>query len=562
LMDELLTEGNVIVSGKKPEEQSLLASIFINWFPMLLLIGVWIFFMRQMQGGGGKGAMSFGKSKARLLGEDQIKTTFADVAGCDEAKEDVTELVDFLRDPTKFQKLGGKIPKGVLMVGPPGTGKTLLAKAIAGEAKVPFFSISGSDFVEMFVGVGASRVRDMFDQAKKSSPCIIFIDEIDAVGRKRGAGHGGGHDEREQTLNQMLDEMDGFEGHEGIIVIAATNRPDVLDPALLRPGRFDRQVTVGLPDIRGREQILKVHMRKVPLGDNVEASIIARGTPGFSGADLANLVNEAALFAARTNKRVVSMDEFDKAKDKIMMGSERKTMVMSEEEKTNTAYHEAGHAIVGRLVPKHDPVYKVSIIPRGRALGVTMYLPEQDKYSISKEELESNIASLFGGRIAEEITLGEAGVTTGASNDIERATDIAKKMVTSWGLSSKMGPINYKEENDGMFMGPSSNPMSAETARDIDAEIRSIIDRNYKLAEKILKDNMDILEAMKDALMKYETIDAKQIDDLMNRVEVRPPANWDNDDKADSNKPSGGASLNAGSEPKDTPDSDPSDVTH
>eukprot|EP00232_Nephroselmis_pyriformis_P008637 CAMPEP_0182884474 /NCGR_PEP_ID=MMETSP0034_2-20130328/19015_1 /TAXON_ID=156128 /ORGANISM="Nephroselmis pyriformis, Strain CCMP717" /LENGTH=470 /DNA_ID=CAMNT_0025017675 /DNA_START=212 /DNA_END=1620 /DNA_ORIENTATION=+ len=392
LMDELLTEGNVIVSGKKPEEQSLLASIFINWFPMLLLIGVWIFFMRQMQGGGGKGAMSFGKSKARLLGEDQIKTTFADVAGCDEAKEDVTELVDFLRDPTKFQKLGGKIPKGVLMVGPPGTGKTLLAKAIAGEAKVPFFSISGSDFVEMFVGVGASRVRDMFDQAKKSSPCIIFIDEIDAVGRKRGAGHGGGHDEREQTLNQMLVEMDGFEGHEGIIVIAATNRPDVLDPALLRPGRFDRQVTVGLPDIRGREQILKVHMRKVPLGDNVEASIIARGTPGFSGADLANLVNEAALFAARTNKRVVSMDEFDKAKDKIMMGSERKTMVMSEEEKTNTAYHEAGHAIVGRLVPKHDPVYKVSIIPRGRALGVTMYLPEQDKYSISKEELESNIA--------------------------------------------------------------------------------------------------------------------------------------------------------------------------
>jgi cell division protease FtsH len=562
LMDELLTEGNVIVSGKKPEEQSLLASIFINWFPMLLLIGVWIFFMRQMQGGGGKGAMSFGKSKARLLGEDQIKTTFADVAGCDEAKEDVTELVDFLRDPTKFQKLGGKIPKGVLMVGPPGTGKTLLAKAIAGEAKVPFFSISGSDFVEMFVGVGASRVRDMFDQAKKSSPCIIFIDEIDAVGRKRGAGHGGGHDEREQTLNQMLVEMDGFEGHEGIIVIAATNRPDVLDPALLRPGRFDRQVTVGLPYIRGREQILKVHMRKVPLGDNVEASIIARGTPGFSGADLANLVNEAALFAARTNKRVVSMDEFDKAKDKIMMGSERKTMVMSEEEKTNTAYHEAGHAIVGRLVPKHDPVYKVSIIPRGRALGVTMYLPEQDKYSISKEELESNIASLFGGRIAEEITLGEAGVTTGASNDIERATDIAKKMVTSWGLSSKMGPINYKEENDGMFMGPSSNPMSAETARDIDAEIRSIIDRNYKLAEKILKDNMDILEAMKDALMKYETIDAKQIDDLMNRVEVRPPANWDNDDKADSNKPSGGASLNAGSEPKDTPDSDPSDVTH
>ena len=561
LMDELLANNNVEVIGKKPEEQSLLASIFINWFPMLLLIGVWIFFMRQMQGGGGKGAMSFGKSKARLLSEDQIKTTFADVAGCDEAKEDVTELVDFLRDPTKFQKLGGKIPKGVLMVGPPGTGKTLLAKAIAGEAKVPFFSISGSDFVEMFVGVGASRVRDMFDQAKKSSPCIIFIDEIDAVGRKRGAGHGGGHDEREQTLNQMLVEMDGFEGHEGIIVIAATNRPDVLDPALLRPGRFDRQVTVGLPDIRGREQILKVHMRKVPLGDNVEASLIARDTPGFSGADLANLVNEAALFAARTNKRVVSMEEFDKAKDKIMMGSERKTMVMSEEEKTNTAYHEAGHAIVGRLVPKHDPVYKVSIIPRGRALGVTMYLPEQDKYSNSKEELESRIASLFGGRIAEEITLGSAGVTTGASNDIERATDIARKMVTQWGLSEKMGPINYKDDENEMFMGGGGNPMAAETARDIDAEIRALIDRNYKLAESILKDNMDILESMKDALMKYETIDAKQIDDLMNRVEVRPPADWDKDDKSDADKPSGGASINVGGESKDDAGSaDPSDA--
>jgi len=562
LMDELLSDGNVIVSGKKPEEQSFLASIFINWFPMLLLIGVWIFFMRQMQGGGGKGAMSFGKSKARLLGEDQIKTTFADVAGCDEAKEDVSELVDFLRDPTKFQKLGGKIPKGVLMVGPPGTGKTLLAKAIAGEAKVPFFSISGSDFVEMFVGVGASRVRDMFDQAKKASPCIIFIDEIDAVGRKRGAGHGGGHDEREQTLNQMLVEMDGFEGHEGIIVIAATNRPDVLDPALLRPGRFDRQVMVGLPDIRGREQILKVHMRKVPLGDNVEASLIARGTPGFSGADLANLVNEAALFAARTNKRVVSMEEFDKAKDKIMMGSERKSMVMSEEEKTNTAYHEAGHAIVGRLVPKHDPVYKVSIIPRGSALGVTMYLPEQDKYSNSREELESRIATLFGGRIAEEITLGAAGVTTGASNDIERATNIARKMVTSWGLSTKMGPINYEDDETEMFMGGSGKTKSAETARDIDAEIRLLIDRNYALAEQILKDNMDVLESMKDALMKYETIDAKQIDDLMNRVEVRPPADWDRDTKTDSDKPSSGASINAGGEVKDAPDSDPSDVTH
>jgi cell division protease FtsH len=561
LMDELLSDGNVIVSGKKPEEQSLFASILINWFPMLLLIGVWIFFMRKMQGGGGGGAMSFGKSKAKLLGEDQIKTTFADVAGCDEAKEDVSELVEFLRDPSKFQKLGGKIPKGVLMVGPPGTGKTLLAKAIAGEAKVPFFSISGSDFVEMFVGVGASRVRDMFEQAKKASPCIIFIDEIDAVGRKRGAGIGGGNDEREQTLNQMLVEMDGFEGNEGIIVIAATNRPDVLDPALLRPGRFDRQVMVGLPDIRGREQILKVHMRKVPLGDNVEASLIARGTPGFSGADLANLVNEAALFAARTNKRVVNMEEFDKAKDKIMMGSERKSMVMSEEEKTNTAYHEAGHAIVGRLVPKHDPVYKVSIIPRGNALGVTMYLPEQDKYSNSREELESRIATLFGGRIAEEITLGAAGVTTGASNDIERATKIARKMVTSWGLSSKMGPINYEDDENERYMG-GGNPKSAETVRDIDAEMRLLIDRNYALAEQILKDNMDVLEAMKDALMKYETIDAKQIDDLMNRVEVRPPADWEKDVKPDSNRPSGGATINAGGESKDAPSSDPSDVTH
>jgi cell division protease FtsH len=558
LMDELLSDGNVIVSGKKPEEQSLFASILINWFPMLLLIGVWIFFMRKMQGGGGGGAMSFGKSKAKLLGEDQIKTTFADVAGCDEAKEDVSELVEFLRDPSKFQKLGGKIPKGVLMVGPPGTGKTLLAKAIAGEAKVPFFSISGSDFVEMFVGVGASRVRDMFE---KASPCIIFIDEIDAVGRKRGAGIGGGNDEREQTLNQMLVEMDGFEGNEGIIVIAATNRPDVLDPALLRPGRFDRQVMVGLPDIRGREQILKVHMRKVPLGDNVEASLIARGTPGFSGADLANLVNEAALFAARTNKRVVNMEEFDKAKDKIMMGSERKSMVMSEEEKTNTAYHEAGHAIVGRLVPKHDPVYKVSIIPRGNALGVTMYLPEQDKYSNSREELESRIATLFGGRIAEEITLGAAGVTTGASNDIERATQIARKMVTSWGLSSKMGPINYEDDENERYMG-GGNPKSAETVRDIDVEMRLLIDRNYALAEQILKDNMDILEAMKDALMKYETIDAKQIDDLMNRVEVRPPADWEKDVKPDSNRPSGGATINAGGESKDAPSSDPSDVTH
>ncbi len=530
LLNDLITQ-NVRVVGVPPEERSILGQILISWFPMLLLIGVWIFFMRQMQGGGGKGAMSFGKSKARLMGEDQIKTTFKDVAGCDEAKEEVQELVDYLKEPAKFQKLGGKIPKGVLMVGQPGTGKTLLAKAVAGEAKVPFFAISGSDFVEMFVGVGASRVRDMFEQAKKAAPCIIFIDEIDAVGRKRGSGHGGGNDEREQTLNQMLVEMDGFEGNEGIIVIAATNRPDVLDPALLRPGRFDRQVTVGLPDIRGREQILKVHMRKVPIGDDVEPSFIARGTPGFSGADLANLVNEAALFAARGNKRLVDMDDFEKAKDKIMMGAERKTMVMSEEEKINTAYHEAGHAIVGRLVPKHDPVYKVSIIPRGRALGVTMYLPEEDKYSSSKQELESRIASLFGGRIAEEMTLGLAGVTTGASNDIERATDIARKMVTEWGLSEKMGPIKYKEDSNEMYMsGPSS--MSAETSRDIDAEVRLLIDTNYKLAEKILTENRDILESMKDALMKYETIDAKQVDDLMARVEVREPASWTKDKEA------------------------------
>ncbi|MGY0580855.1 MAG: ATP-dependent zinc metalloprotease FtsH [Paraglaciecola chathamensis] len=548
-----LVKQDVKILGEPPEEPSLLTSIFISWFPMLLLIGVWIFFMRQMQGGGGgRGAMSFGKSKARLMGEDQIKTTFADVAGCDEAKEDVSELVDFLRDPSKFQKLGGRIPTGVLMVGPPGTGKTLLAKAIAGEAKVPFFSISGSDFVEMFVGVGASRVRDMFEQAKKAAPCIIFIDEIDAVGRQRGAGMGGGHDEREQTLNQMLVEMDGFGGNEGIIVIAATNRPDVLDPALLRPGRFDRQVHVGLPDIRGREQILKVHMRKVPLGDNVEPSYIARGTPGFSGADLANLVNEAALFAARSGKRTVSMEEFDKAKDKIMMGSERKNMVMSEEEKTNTAYHEAGHAIVGRLVPEHDPVYKVSIIPRGRALGVTMYLPEQDRYSHSKQHLESMISSLFGGRIAEALTLGEDRVTTGASNDIERATDIARKMVTQWGLSTKMGPMLYAEEEGEVFLGRSmakSKHMSDDTARAIDAEVKSLIDRNYSRAEKILTDNIDILHAMKDCLMKYETIDAKQIDDLMARTDVRPPADWIEDSKSDNTPPTGGASVS--DEPKD-----------
>ncbi|WP_166423201.1 ATP-dependent zinc metalloprotease FtsH [Paraglaciecola sp. 20A4] len=557
-----LVKQDVKILGEPPEEPSLLTSIFISWFPMLLLIGVWIFFMRQMQGGGGgRGAMSFGKSKAKLMGEDQIKTTFADVAGCDEAKEDVSELVDFLRDPSKFQKLGGRIPTGVLLVGPPGTGKTLLAKAIAGEAKVPFFSISGSDFVEMFVGVGASRVRDMFEQAKKAAPCIIFIDEIDAVGRQRGAGMGGGHDEREQTLNQMLVEMDGFGGNEGVIVIAATNRPDVLDPALLRPGRFDRQVHVGLPDIRGREQILKVHMRKVPLGDNVEPSYIARGTPGFSGADLANLVNEAALFAARGGKRTVSMEEFDKAKDKIMMGSERKNMVMSEEEKTNTAYHEAGHAIVGRLVPEHDPVYKVSIIPRGRALGVTMYLPEQDRYSHSKQHLESMISSLFGGRIAEALTLGEERVTTGASNDIERATDIARKMVTQWGLSTKMGPMLYAEEEGEVFLGRSmakSKHMSDDTARAIDAEVKSLIDRNYARAEKILTDNIDILHAMKDCLMKYETIDAKQIDDLMARTDVRPPADWIEDAKNDSTPPTGGSAVKEEPSEKDeTKKSDP-----
>ncbi len=527
LINDLLNH-NVRVVGDKPEEPSLLTSIFISWFPMLLLIGVWVFFMRQMQGGGGgKGAMSFGKSRARLMSEDQIKTTFADVAGCDEAKEEVKELVDYLRDPSRFQKLGGKIPKGILMVGQPGTGKTLLAKAIAGEAKVPFFTISGSDFVEMFVGVGASRVRDMFEQAKKSAPCIVFIDEIDAVGRQRGAGLGGGHDEREQTLNQMLVEMDGFEGHEAVIVIAATNRPDVLDPALLRPGRFDRQVVVGLPDVRGREQILKVHMRKVPMADDVDASLIARGTPGFSGADLANLVNEAALFAARTNKRLVGMNEFEKAKDKIMMGAERKSMVMTENEKEITAYHEAGHAIVGRLVPEHDPVYKVSIIPRGRALGVTMYLPEQDRLSHSKQHLESMISSLYGGRIAEEVIFGRENMTTGASNDIQRATDIARKMVTQWGMSEEMGPMLYADEEGEVFLGRSvakAKHMSDDTARAIDAEIKHIINRNYNRAKHILTENMDILHAMKDALIKYETIDAHQIDDLMARREVRAPA--------------------------------------
>jgi len=525
----LLEDNNVRFTAEEPETQSLIGQLLISSFPILLLIGVWIYFMRQMQGGGRGGAMSFGKSKAKLLSEDNINITFADVAGIDEAKQELSEVVDFLRDPTKFQRLGGKIPRGVLTVGPPGTGKTLLAKAIAGEAKVPFFTISGSDFVEMFVGVGASRVRDMFEQAKKQAPCIIFIDELDAVGRHRGAGLGGGHDEREQTLNQMLVEMDGFEGNEGVIVIAATNRPDVLDPALLRPGRFDRQVVVPLPDIRGREAILKVHMRKVPLADDVEPSIIARGTPGFSGADLANLINEAALFAARESSRVVTMDEFEKAKDKIMMGAERRSMVMSDKEKLNTAYHEAGHAIVGYIVPDHDPVHKVTIIPRGRALGVTMYLPEEDKYSISKEKLESNISSLYGGRLAEEMTLGPDGVTTGASNDIERATEIARNMVTKWGLSDKMGPLTYSEDEGEVFLGRSvtqQKNVSPETAQAIDHEVRQIIDRNYKRAKMILKKHAKQLDAMAEALMKYETIDRAQIIDIMEGKVPSPPDGW------------------------------------
>ncbi len=561
--DNLLTtlmNRNVKVTGEPLEGQSLLTQIFVSWFPMLLLIGLWIFFMRQMQGGGGKGAMSFGKSKARMLTEDQIKTTFADVAGCDEAKEEVSELVEYLRDPGRFQKLGGKIPKGILMVGPPGTGKTLLAKAIAGEAKVPFFTISGSDFVEMFVGVGASRVRDMFEQAKKTAPCIIFIDEIDAVGRQRGAGLGGGHDEREQTLNQMLVEMDGFEGNEGIIVIAATNRPDVLDPALLRPGRFDRQVVVGLPDVRGREQILKVHMRRVPLSPDVDPAILARGTPGFSGADLANLVNEAALFAARGNKRVVSMVEFEKAKDKIMMGAERRSMVMTEEQKASTAYHEAGHAIIGRLVPEHDPVHKVTIIPRGRALGVTFFLPEGDQISASRQKLESQISTLYGGRLAEEIIYGVEHVSTGASNDIKVATNIARNMVTQWGFSEKLGPLLYAEEDGEVFLGRSvakAQHMSDETARTIDEEIKAIVDRNYVRARQILMDNLDILHSMKDALMTYETIDAPQIDDLMNRRDVRPPAGWEGSNgNSNATTTAQPTQTHVASEPKDKSESE------
>ena len=535
LVSDLLNNKVQIVASP-PEKPSILMQILINWFPLFILIGLWIFFMRQMQGGGaGRGAMSFGKSKARMLSEDQIKVTFADVAGVEEAKEEVSEMVDFLRDPSKFQKLGGKIPKGVLMVGSPGTGKTLLARAIAGEAKVPFFTISGSDFVEMFVGVGASRVRDMFEQAKKHAPCIIFIDEIDAVGRHRGAGLGGGHDEREQTLNQLLVEMDGFEGNEGVIVIAATNRPDVLDPALLRPGRFDRQVVVPLPDVRGREQILKVHMRKVASSDGVKTSLIARGTPGFSGADLANLVNEAALFAARSNKRQVDMEDMEKAKDKIMMGAERRSMVMSEDEKTLTAYHEAGHAIVGRLVPSHDPVYKVSIIPRGRALGVTMFLPEEDRYSLSKERLQSQISSLFGGRIAEELIFGKESVTTGAQNDIQRATEIARSMVTRWGLSDKLGPLTYGEEEEEVFLGRSvtqHKSVSDETAHTIDEEVRYFIEHNYDRAQKILDKNTDKLHMMAEALMKYETIDADQIDDIMDGRKPKPPKDWTDDSEA------------------------------
>lgn len=528
LLDDLLSK-KVKVEGTPFERRGFLSQILISWFPMLFLVGVWVFFMRQMQGGGGK-AMSFGKSRAKMLNQDQIKVTFADVAGCDEAKEEVGEIVDFLRDPNKFQNLGGKIPKGILMVGPPGTGKTLLARAIAGEAKVPFFTISGSDFVEMFVGVGASRVRDMFEQAKKNAPCLIFIDEIDAVGRQRGAGLGGGHDEREQTLNQMLVEMDGFSGNDGVIVIAATNRPDVLDPALTRPGRFDRQVVVGLPDVKGREQILKVHMRKVSVAQDVDAMTLARGTPGYSGADLANLVNEAALFAARVNKRMVTMLEFEKAKDKINMGPERRTMIMTDKQKESTAYHEAGHAIVGYLVPEHDPVHKVTIIPRGRALGVTFFLPEGDQISISQKQLESKLSTLYAGRLAEDLIYGEENISTGASNDIKVATNIARNMVTQWGFSDKLGPILYTEDEGEVFLGRSmakAKHMSDETAHSIDEEVRAIVSRNYARARQILTDNMDILHAMKDALVKYETIEEEQIKQLMNREPVTPPSGWE-----------------------------------
>ena len=564
LLNSLLNH-NVRTSGTRPEEPSLIASIFVSWMPMILLIAVWIFFMRQMNGGSKGNPLSFGKSKAKLLSDSQVKTTFADVAGCDEAKEDVVELVDFLRDPSKYQKLGGRIPRGVLMVGPPGTGKTLLARAIAGEAKVPFFSISGSDFVEMFVGVGASRVRDMFAQAKKNAPCIVFIDEIDAVGRKRGVGLGGGHDEREQTLNQLLVEMDGFEGFEAVIVIAATNRPDVLDPALLRPGRFDRQVTVGLPDVRGREQILKVHMKKVPLDNDVDPAVLARGTPGFSGAELANLVNEAALAAARANQRTVCMKDFDQARDKLLMGAERRSLIMNEHERANTAYHEAGHAIVGKLVPDHDPVYKVSIIPRGRALGVTSYLPEQDRYSQSKQYLLSRICALFAGRVAEEIAFGEDAVTTGASNDIERATDIARRMITRWGYSKRLPPMQFDQDQDqSQYLGGghvATLPVSDKTTLIIDEEVTEIINSCYARAKQLLTDNRDILEAMKDALLKYETIDASQIDDLMNRRPVRPPELSGGSSSKDSNKDNSkdngaGGDKPAESKPAEAPKAD------
>jgi cell division protease FtsH len=534
-----LLKNRVKFKVKPEEEQSFLMNIFVSWFPMLLLIGVWVFFMRQMQGGGRGGAFSFGKSKARMLDENSNTVTFADVAGCEEAKEEVSELVDFLRDPSKFQKLGGRIPRGVLMVGSPGTGKTLLARAIAGEAKVPFFSISGSDFVEMFVGVGAARVRDMFEQAKKAAPCIIFIDEIDAVGRQRGAGLGGGNDEREQTLNQLLVEMDGFEANVGVIVIAATNRPDVLDPALLRPGRFDRQVVVPLPDIRGREQILKVHMRKVPLSTDVDASVLARGCPGFSGADLANLVNEAALFAARANKRVVDMEDFERAKDKIMMGAERRSMVMPEEERKNTAYHESGHAVVAKLLPKTDPVHKVTIIPRGRALGVTMQLPTEDRYSQDRVRLLNTITVLFGGRIAEELFMNQ--MTTGASNDFQRATDLARRMVTQWGMSDLLGPMVYGEEEGEIFLGRSVTThknMSEASLQTVDAEIRRIIDEQYSLARRLLEENRDKVEAMTAALLEWETIDADQINDIMEGKQPRPP------------KPTG-------TQPKSSPDNTP-----
>jgi cell division protease FtsH len=523
MVSDLLKNG-VVVEAKPEEEASFLMSLFISWFPMLLLIGVWVFFMRQMQGGGKGGAFSFGKSKARMLDETTNTVTFADVAGCDEAKEEVAELVEFLRDPSKFQKLGGRIPKGVLLVGNPGTGKTLLARAIAGEAKVPFFSISGSDFVEMFVGVGAARVRDMFEQAKKNAPCIIFIDEIDAVGRQRGAGMGGGNDEREQTLNQLLVEMDGFEGTAGVIVVAATNRPDVLDPALLRPGRFDRQVVVPLPDIRGREQILMVHMRKVPMAPDVKADILARGTPGMSGADLANLVNEAALFAARSNKRLVDMEDFERAKDKIIMGAERRSIVMPEHERMNTAYHESGHVVVARLLPKTDPVHKVTIIPRGRALGVTMQLPTEDRYSMDREHLLQNIAVLFGGRIAEEVFMKQ--MTTGASNDFERATEMARRMVTQWGMSDAMGPMVYGENDGEIFLGRSVTThknVSETTMQKVDAEIRRIIDEQYALARRLIEENREKIEVMAKALLEWETLDAEQIADIMEGKAPRPP---------------------------------------